>query len=59
MYLLGINLPDSKRVDIALSYIYGIGKRTGQKICHQLEIHPQCRLNELPGKTLRKFMDYR
>lgn len=52
MFLLGINLPDSKRVDIALTYIYGIGKNTGQKICHELEIHPQCRLHQLPESKI-------
>jgi small subunit ribosomal protein S13 len=55
MYLLGINLPDSKRVDIALTYIYGIGRTTGEKICHKLEIHPQCRLQELSESKITKL----
>jgi small subunit ribosomal protein S13 len=55
MYLLGINLPDEKRVDIALTSIYGIGRKTGEKICHQLEIHPQCRLKELTEAKITKL----
>ncbi|KAJ3368843.1 hypothetical protein HDU91_000266 [Kappamyces sp. JEL0680] len=55
MYLLGINLPDEKRVDIALTYIYGIGRKTGLRICNQLEIHPQCRLKELPEAKITKL----
>ena len=47
MYLLGVNLPDKKLVRIALTYIYGIGRTSGEQICHKLEIHPQCRLFEL------------
>jgi ribosomal protein S13 len=41
--------PDEKRVDISLSNIYGIGKVSAKRICHQLEIHPQCRLKDLDG----------
>ena len=55
MYLLGINLPDNKLVRVALTSIYGIGLSTGQKICNQLEIHPQCRLNQLPEHKLTKL----
>ena len=55
MYLLGINLPDKKLVHVALSSIYGIGLTTGKKICNQLEIHPQCRLNELSEQKLTKL----
>ena len=47
LYLLGINLPDKKFVSIALRSVYGIGPKTAFKICNQLLIHPQCRLDQL------------
>jgi small subunit ribosomal protein S13 len=55
MYLLGINLPDQKLVHIALTSIYGIGQPTAKKICNQLEIHPQCRLQELPESKITQL----
>ncbi|KAL2918927.1 hypothetical protein HK105_201761 [Polyrhizophydium stewartii] len=48
LFLLGVNLPDDKLVRIALTSIYGVGRRTGETICHKLSIHPQCRLRDLP-----------
>jgi small subunit ribosomal protein S13 len=55
LYLLGINLPDKKLVHIALTSFYGIGQSSAKKICHQLEIHPQCRLHELPESKLTQL----
>lgn len=55
LYLLGINLPDHKLVNIALTSIYGIGRSTGKKICDQLEIHPQCRLSDLSEAKITKL----
>ena len=52
MYILGINLPDKKLVHIALQSIYGIGKTTSLSLCHSLEIHPLCRLKDLPEQKV-------
>jgi small subunit ribosomal protein S13 len=52
LYLLGINLPDQKLVHIALTSVYGIGQPTAKKICNQLEIHPQCRLQDVPDAKI-------
>ncbi|KAJ3065304.1 hypothetical protein HDU98_011329 [Podochytrium sp. JEL0797] len=48
MFFLGVNIPDSKIVSIALTSIYGVGRQTGVRLCNQLLIHPQCRLKDLP-----------
>ncbi|KAI8621191.1 hypothetical protein BC830DRAFT_1095662 [Chytriomyces sp. MP71] len=48
MFFLGVNIPDNKIVSIALTSIYGVGPKTGARICNQLLIHPQCRLRDLP-----------
>lgn len=52
VYLLGVNLPDHKVVNIALTSIFGIGLPTATKITHKLMIHPRCRLAELTEDKL-------
>ncbi|KAJ1497609.1 hypothetical protein HMI54_001066 [Coelomomyces lativittatus] len=47
LHLLGVNLPDHKRVPVALSRFYGIGYALGTQLCHKLLIHPHCKLGEL------------
>ena len=34
----GINIPDNKHIDVALTHIYGIGRKTAQDICNKLDI---------------------
>ncbi|KAJ3333910.1 hypothetical protein HDU76_001391 [Blyttiomyces sp. JEL0837] len=55
MFLLGVNLPDNKIVSIALTRIYGVGRKTGEKICNQLLIHKHCRLRELPEDKITQL----
>ena len=38
--IAGVNLPNQKRLEIGLTYIYGIGQTTAQKICTVLELDP-------------------
>lgn len=48
--IAGINLPDQKRVEIALTYVYGIGRPTSQKILSTLGIDPNIRTKDLSDK---------
>ena len=34
----GVNIPDNKHVDVSLTHIYGIGRKTAQNICLKLKI---------------------
>ena len=43
----GVDLPKNKRTEIALTYIYGIGKSTSQKILDQAGIDPNLRVKDL------------
>jgi len=43
----GVNIPTHKRVEIALTYIHGIGRKTAREICEKLEFTPERRVNEL------------
>jgi len=57
MRLLGINIPDEKRVDISLTYIYGIGRVLAKKILTQVHIDPAKRTKELSPDDLNKIKD--
>lgn len=45
--IAGVDLPKNKRSEIALTYIYGIGKSTSQKILDQAGIDPNIRVKDL------------
>jgi len=58
--IAGTNIPSEKRVEIALTYIYGIGLSTSQKILQELKINPDTRvkdLNEQEVSTIREYVD--
>ena len=45
--IAGVDLPKNKRTEIALTYIYGIGKSTSQQILDQAGIDPNLRVKDL------------
>jgi small subunit ribosomal protein S13 len=45
--IAGVNIPTNKRVEIALTYIHGIGRTKAKEICTKLSIAPEKRVNEL------------
>jgi len=62
--IAGVNIPNEKRVEIGLTYIFGIGLTTSKKILAQTKINPDTRvkdlteseqekIRELIGKTIR------
>ena len=56
--IAGINLPTSKRVPVALTYIHGLGINTAIKICNELKISLLTKLNELDDIQLSSIRDY-
>ena len=48
--IAGINLPDNKRVEIALTYIYGVGNSVSKKVLDELKIDPNTRVKDLSEK---------
>ena len=50
--IAGVNLPANKRVEIALTYIYGIGKSRAKKIVEEVGIDFKRRLNDLTDNEL-------
>lgn len=58
--IAGIDLPKEKRVEIGLTYIYGIGRPTALKILNATGISPDVRVKELTGEqenALRTYID--
>lgn len=45
--LLGVDIPNEKRIDIALTYIYGIGPRTAKRVLSELSMRPETRAKDL------------
>ncbi len=56
--LVGVDLPQSKRVEIALTYIYGIGLTTSKKILAETGVDPDVRVKDLTEDDLTKLRDY-
>lgn len=55
--IAGVNVPDNKRVCIALTYIHGIGRTTGLKICEELKIDLQRRMKDLTEDELNQIRE--
>ena len=54
----GVDLPNEKRVEIALTYIYGIGLTTSRKILAETGINPDTRAKDLTEDDISKLRDY-
>jgi small subunit ribosomal protein S13 len=54
----GIDIPNSKRVEISLTYIFGVGPKRAQNICKALGYAPSKRTHELNDEDLAKIRDY-
>ena len=58
--IAGIDLPKEKRIEIGLTYIYGIGRPTANKILEATGIDPNVRVKDLTGdqeNALRTYID--
>ncbi|MEQ1631735.1 MAG: 30S ribosomal protein S13 [Planctomycetota bacterium] len=45
--LLGVDIPNEKRIDVALTYIYGIGPKTAKRVLAELSMRPETRAKDL------------
>ncbi len=54
----GIDLPRDKRIEIALTYIFGIGRTTATKICKETGVNPDIRVRDLSEEDASKLRDY-
>ena len=56
--IAGIDLPNEKRVEIGLTYIYGIGRHTANEILKETKINPDTRVKDLTEEEVVKIRDY-
>ncbi|KJR96680.1 MAG: 30S ribosomal protein S13 [Peptococcaceae bacterium BRH_c4a] len=55
--IAGADLPRDKRVEIALTYIYGIGRSTAQKILEETGIDPNTRMRNLTEEEINRLRE--
>lgn len=55
--IAGVDLPRDKRVEVALTYIYGIGRSTSKKILAQTGINPDTRVRNLTEDEVTKLRE--
>ena len=56
--IAGTNVPNEKRVEVGLTYVFGIGLITSQKILAELKINPDVRVKDLTETDLTKIREY-
>ena len=55
--IAGIDIPREKRVEIALTYVYGIGLPTSQKILAQANVNPDTRVRDLTEEEVNRLRE--
>jgi small subunit ribosomal protein S13 len=56
--IAGVNLPREKRLEIALTYIYGIGRSVAHKISDEVRISPDTKVRDLTDEEITKLRNY-
>ena len=56
--IAGVDLPRDKRVEIGLTYIYGIGRSMSQQILASTGVDPDVRVRDLPEADVNKLREY-
>jgi len=56
--IAGVDIPREKRLEISLTYIYGIGLSTAQQICSARELSPDTKVSDLTEDEVNKIRSY-
>src|SRR6476619_1538365 len=56
--IAGVNLPNQKRLEVGLTYIYGIGQPTALKICEALKLSPDEKVRDLTDEEVTRLREY-
>ncbi len=54
----GVNIPDNKQIEIALTYLYGIGRSLSRKILNETNIDPHKKTKDLTPQELSRLRDH-
>ena len=55
--IAGVDIPREKRLEISLTYIFGIGRTTAQKICSELGLDPNTRVHALTDEEVNRIRE--
>ncbi|MEJ5361259.1 MAG: 30S ribosomal protein S13 [Spirochaetota bacterium] len=53
--IAGVDLPNNKRVEVALTYIYGIGPSSSRKILQDAQVNPDTRVKDLTDEEINQL----
>ena len=53
--IAGVNIPTQKRIEVALTYIYGIGRTSAKEICNRVHVPPERRVHELTDEEVAQI----
>ena len=56
--IAGVDIPREKRLEISLTYIYGIGRTRSQEICSALDINPDTRVRDLTDDEVARIRNH-
>jgi small subunit ribosomal protein S13 len=56
--LIGVEIPDNKRLEIALTYLYGVGRPTALRVCRELRLDHGMRARELNEEQLTQLANH-
>ena len=56
--IAGVNLPNQKRLEVGLTYIYGIGRSTSQKVLAELGLSLDTKVKDLTDEEVTKLREY-
>ncbi|MFH1181087.1 MAG: 30S ribosomal protein S13 [bacterium] len=54
----GVNIPDNKQIEFALTYIYGIGRSLSRKILSAVKVDPAARAKDLTADQINQLKDF-
>ena len=57
MRVFGVNIPDNKRIEVALTYLYGIGPSTSKKVLSAARVNPDTRAKDLTAEDANKIQN--
>jgi len=56
--IAGVNLPNQKRLEIGLTYIYGLGQPSARKICAAVGLSPDTKVRDLTEEEVARLRDH-
>lgn len=56
--VIGVDIPNNKRLEIALTYIYGVGRSTSSAICAELKLDPAMKARDLTEEQITTLANY-